>query len=282
MREELAVGSGTSPGLLMELSHSWQEDAAGPTYFSTCDNGQPKSLLRKILLQEAAALISFPRDGAASGTCPHAGRTSDLKQLSLQVVVLVPPQLLVLSFHLPLALLPSPSPHHPRMNTSLRPCALPHHILPTQPFPPGEETSWRRRKRVTSLDEPTGEGCQLVQTVASLFSTHSACTPCRAALQEGPPSFPGAWEHSPAQDLDFTIFSRRMMMASKWEMSPRMRNTFMVSGGSSGVKGVGPFLGREDVGSLDRANTLLQVSFPFSPSMEPSLLAEKSSGSPLP
>lgn len=84
-----------------------------------------------------------------------------------------------------------------------------------------------------SFEEPAGEGCQLVWAFASLSSTRFPCTPCQATLQEQPPppSFPGAWEHSPAQDLDFRIFSRRMMMASKWETSPRMRKTFMVPGG---------------------------------------------------
>lgn len=48
--------------------------------------------------------------------------------------------------------------------------------------------------------------------------------------EKSPPSFPGVQEHSPAQDLDFCIFTRRMMMASKWEMSPRMRKMFMALG----------------------------------------------------
>lgn len=70
----------TSPRTLMELGHCWQRDAVTPTHFCTCDSGHrpsspaPKSLeegtMSKILLQEAAVLISSPWDGAASGTCP--------------------------------------------------------------------------------------------------------------------------------------------------------------------------------------------------------------------
>lgn len=73
-----------------------------------------------------------------------------------------------------------------------------------------------------------------VWAISGFCSSHFACTLHRAALREGPPSFPGAWEHSPAQDLDFTIFSRRIMMASKWETSPRMRKMFMVPGAPLG------------------------------------------------
>ena len=102
---------------------------------------------------------------------------------------------------------------------------------------------------MTSLEEPTRQGCQLVWAITSLFGTRFTGTPCRAALQEGPPSFPGAWGHSPAQDLDFRIFSRRMMMASKWETSPRMRKTFMVPGGLLWDEGSGTLsVGREDEG----------------------------------
>lgn len=81
------------------------------------------------------------------------------------------------------------------------------------------------------------------------FQHPFCCILHRAALREGPPSFPGAWEHSPAQDLDFTIFSRRIMIASKWETSPRMRKMFMVPGGLLWLEGSGDLsAGREGKG----------------------------------
>lgn len=43
-------------------------------------------------------------------------------------------------------------------------------------------------------------------------------------------------EHSPAQDLDLWIFTSRMMMANKWETSPRMRKMFMAAVGEGSCK----------------------------------------------
>lgn len=48
------------------------------------------------------------------------------------------------------------------------------------------------------------------------------------------PSLPR--EHSPAQDLDLWIFTSRMMMANKWETSPRMRKMFMAAVGEGSCK----------------------------------------------
>lgn len=152
---------------------------------------------------------------------------------------------LALIFHLPPALSPSPSPHHPETNTCLRLYTLPHHILPTQPSP-SRETS--QRMRMTSLKEPTRRAASSYG-LSLAFPAPILLYPSPNCPLRRPPSFPGTWEHSPAQDLDFTIFSRRIMMASKWETSPRMRKMFMVLRGLLWGGGTGALsAGREGEG----------------------------------
>lgn len=74
--------------------------------------------------------------------------------------------------------------HHPETNTCLRLCALPHHILPTQPSP-GRETS--QRKRMTSLRELRGEGCQFLWAITALYSSHFVVPFAEMPSEKGDP-----------------------------------------------------------------------------------------------